>query len=317
MKFLSRSVAALVAALALCANFAVAQQYPTTNPSYIPAGVLAATTLTTAGTVVYQVNGQGTVFIRVAGTNSGLSAVAQVSEARSPNTVTWTTVPVSLVGGSSFGTIVTNGLYRVNVSGAAQLRFNLSSITGTNVTVTMSGDPGPQQVSTLPATRKTFFGAFALTPVSSPTDFFTISGSASTTVRVNSVSCSGISTASPGANAVYAIKRSAPTTGGTSSTVTVAMADSNTTPAATATLSTFTANGSVGATAGTVKVGLLGTTSSGLTAAAVPVTWTFGNTPGEEPVVLRGTSQVLALNGNGVSFPASTSLQCSVVFTEE
>jgi hypothetical protein len=34
-------------------------------------------------------------------------------------------------------------------------------------------------------------------------------------------------------------------------------------------------------------------------------------------VVLRGANQVFALNGNGASFPAGTSLSCSVEWIEQ
>src|SRR4051812_14225117 len=81
MTLFRRVSALLIAAALACAPMvAPAQTYPINNPSYIPTAVLAATTFTTSGTATFNNNGNGTVLIRVAGTNTGLSAVVQITE---------------------------------------------------------------------------------------------------------------------------------------------------------------------------------------------------------------------------------------------
>lgn len=310
-----RTLVSILIFLNLFAAFgAFAQTYPTNNPMYVPAAVLPATTLTTAGTVTFQNNGNATLLLRVAGTNSALSAVVQVTESRA-SSPTWTTVPVQSVGGSRLTTITANGLYRVNVSGAAQVRFNLASLTGTNVIVSAAGSIGLESVATLPAVRSTYSASATVAPAASATDFLTVTGSASTTVRIVRAACSGTATAA-GAATLVALKRSTANSAGTSAAVTAAPLDS-TNAAASATALNYTANPTTGTLVGILRNATLVLTAVSSSIAATPVTWEFGLNPGEQNVVLRGTSQVFALNGAGASFPAGASLLCNVTWTEE
>lgn len=315
MKLASRLIVPFIAALLTALPVAApAQVYPSNNPTYIPTAILPATTLTAAGTVTFNSNGNGTLLIRVAGTNTALSGTVQVTESRATSP-SWTTVAAQTVGGVRVNTITAAGLYRINVAGAAQVRFNLASLTGTNVIVSASATPGPEFLATLPATQATYAAAFTLTPAASATDFFTLTGSASKTARVSRVSCSGTATAS-GTGTLVALKRSTATTGGTSSAATATAFDSNY-PTAAATALTFTANGTTGTLLGNLRNASLVLTPPTSSISVQPLAWDFGTRPGDQAPTLRGTSEVFALNGAGASFPAGTALLCNVTWTEE
>jgi hypothetical protein len=317
MRFLKLALAALL--LGVQALAALAQTYPTTSPVYIPQAVLASwSTLTGTGvTTNFVVNGSGTMLIRVAGTFSVLAAQVQVTE--QPATTaspTWTAVPVETVGGPRVGTITATGLYRLNVAGAKQVRVNVSSLTGTNVIFSAAAGSGDHFVSTLSTQRQTYSATVvALAAATSATDFLTITGNASTTVRLLNVTCSATGTV--GAVPLVGIVRSSADSGGTSSTVTAVANDQND-AAAQAVVKSYTVNpSSLGTAVGTVRAGVLTVTpASSTTVGAQEVSWDFGIHPGEQEVVLRGTSQVFAVNGNG-SFAASTLPTCSLTWTEE
>lgn len=304
--------AALLSAVPLAAP---AQTYAVNNPTYIPTAILAPSTFTTAGTATFNNNGNGTVLIRVAGTNSALSAVVQITESRAASP-TWTTVPVLTVGGTVVSTITANGLYRLNINGAAQVRFNLASITGTNVIVSAAGTPGSEFSQQLPASKATYAATATIAPASSGTDLLTITGSATKTVAVTHLSCTGTATA-VGAGTLVALKRSTANTSGTSAAVTAVPVDSAN-AAGTATVLNYSANPTTGTLVGNVASAIITLTPAATTTfGAPPVKVDFGPRPGEQPIVLRGIAQVLALNGAGVSLPAGASLLCNLAWTEE
>lgn len=315
MKLARRLIVSLIAALLVVAPLAQAQQYPINNPTYIPTAVLAASTFTAAGTATFNNNGNGTALIRVAGTNTGLSAVVQITESRAASP-TWTTVPVQTVGGSRISTITANGLYRLNINGATQVRFNLASITGTNVIVSASATPGAEFVQQLPAVKTTYSATATVAPAASGTDLLTITGSATKTVSVTHASCSGTSTA-VGAGSLFLAKRSTANTGGTSAAVTAVPVDSAD-AAASATVLNYSANPTTGTLVGNVASAIITLTPAATTTyGALPVKWDFGQRDGEKPIVLRGIAQVFALNGGGVTLPSGASLLCNLAWTEE
>lgn len=313
MKFLKRSLSLLVA-LSLFVAPVFSQTYPTTNPTYIPNSILAASTLTSAGTATFQTNGVGTLYFRVAGTNTAFAATIQGTEARA-GTPVWSTLSAQNVAGGRVSSLVTNGLYRVDAAGLAQVRVNVTSITGTNVIISASGGPGVAHVSTLPSTRSSYAATAIVAPASSPTDIITVSGSATTTVRINKVMCSGVAT-STATGTLLGVLRSTATTGGTSSAATMVRLDQNN-PTASAVVTSFTANPTVGSSLGNIRASTLTMTATTSSVAVTPLVWDFGNERGTSQVVLRGAAQQFALNGNAVSFPAGSSLQCTVEFTEE
>lgn len=155
----------------------------------------------------------------------------------------------------------------------------------------------------------------ALTPPATPTDMVTITGSATTTIRVLALIFSATQTLA-GTNIFFIVKRSAANTGGTSATPTIVPWDSNNT-ASGATVRSYTANPTgLGAAVGTLDAVKLTTPATG---ALINNVYEFDFTRSglTQGVVLRGVAQVLALNFNGAALPGGLSVDCTVIWTEE
>lgn len=169
----------------------------------------------------------------------------------------------------------------------------------------------------LPAPAATVFGSYRaasapFTPGATPQDVFTITGSATRSVRVTG---SGIYTVqtTAGINAWLLNRRSTANSGGTSAPVT-AVADDPSYPAATATVRQYTANPT---TAGT----LVGSPWSGRIVSPAPAS--VASVIGKEldslsrkPITLTGIGDVLAWNFNGAALPAALSVQAWVSWDE-
>jgi hypothetical protein len=146
LKFASRTLALIAFGFALFVSLflesAFAQVY--NNPVYIPAPLLAAQTLSAIGSVSYQVNSTGAVFVRFAGTNTGLIAEVDCTETRVA-APTWTAAlalqPVG-AGTGRIASVTANGLFWFNSSGFAQCRAKVTQLTTGSVTITFSGGPG-------------------------------------------------------------------------------------------------------------------------------------------------------------------------------
>lgn len=153
----------------------------------------------------------------------------------------------------------------------------------------------------------------ALAPAASATDVLLIGGSNSTTVRITRIQISGIATAA-GSYTFQLIKRSAGNTGGTAAYPTMVPHDSSS-AAATAGVTTWTANPTLGTAVGTIR-SLMATVSTAAGAIPiVPVVIDF-ELRGEQAIVLRGGSQGLAINMNGVTMTGGL-LNIDVTWTEE
>ena len=165
-------------------------------------------------------------------------------------------------------------------------------------------------------TRATFhYVAQDVTPVATATDVLVLSGSASKVIRVTKVSLVGTATAASIYDH-YVIKRTAANTGGTSTSVTAAKSDSSD-DAQTATLKLYTANPSglgTGISVEANKTYLSASATPG--AAALPIVYTFG-TRNDKAIVLRGTSESLAINFNGQAVPSGASLYLNIEWTED
>lgn len=136
-----------------------------------------------------------------------------------------------------------------------------------------------------------------LVPPATPTDFFCITGSASKTIFVKRIDITGTASTQAVAD-LLVIRRSAANTGGTSTTATAASHDS-TNPAATATVTGYTANPSaLGASAGTIDAFKI--TLAAVTAQVNERIKTYG-VEDMQAVRLRGTNEQLCLNANGVT----------------
>lgn len=290
------------------------QTYPVNNPYYVPNAILASQNITAAGSLTYQNNGVSTLYVRVLGTYTGLVATVQVTESRAASP-TWTSVTVEEIGAARKGTITSNGLYRVNVSGAAQVRFNATAISTGTAAVSFSGGGGPQFVTQLQSQRPTYsISVTGLATAASATDFLTVTGATGITTRITFAQCSGIAT-TVGTADIVALKRSTANTGGTSSAPTVVPHDANSAAGASTVLA-YTANPTTGTLVGNVRAGKLGLPLATTGAVNGSLIWDFGTRPGTQEVVLRAATQVFALNGAGATLAAGAALDCNVEWTE-
>lgn len=137
------------------------------------------------------------------------------------------------------------------------------------------------------------------TAYATPTDLITITGSASKTVIVTSISIQ-IQTTAAALQTLYFVKRSTANTGGTASQPTTFPLDS-TNGAATAVVNLYSAAPTTGALVGNVVISQ--SSSSVLTAAgAAVVNGTASSlTDLRQGIILRGTGEVFALNYNGAA----------------
>ena len=152
-----------------------------------------------------------------------------------------------------------------------------------------------------------------------PTDIFTLSGSATTTVKVQRVEVAFSETTGSTTDAdLLLILRSTADTTGTSTAVTGVARDSNN-AAATAVAKFYTANpGGLGTAIGTIRAQKLALQTPTASINSVDsVIWDFGTHPGEQEVTLRGATQFLCVNGNGSAYGTSPSMSVAITFTEE
>ena len=164
-------------------------------------------------------------------------------------------------------------------------------------------------------TKPTFStGSVGFTVPATPTDVVAIYGSATRTIRVLRVVVSGTAATAAQGIAVALIKRSTALTGGTAVVPVTAVFDSNS-PAATASVAHYTALGTPGTSAGIVAAR---TVNFPITTSAfsdrIIVDFATNNAQG---LVLRGTTQGLVVNLNGVALANATTMSYEVVWTEE
>jgi hypothetical protein len=153
---------------------------------------------------------------------------------------------------------------------------------------------------------------------SAATDIFTITGSATKTIRIIKITISGTQT-TRSYNDVVLLKRSTPNTSGTSTTRTAVRYDSSD-AVATAVVQAYTANPTTGVLVGNfdtinMPFGIDTPTSPQSNGSLEVFSWNFGSGP-LKAIVVRGINEVVAINFNGQTLPGST-LDVSVVWTEE
>jgi len=152
----------------------------------------------------------------------------------------------------------------------------------------------------------------AFSPPATPTDSFTITGSATSNVYVLKM---GLSTTQGalGTNAWYLVKRSAANTGGTHAAPALVPYDSNN-PAASATVLQYTVNpAALGAAVGPVWNGWVN--SPVVTGQGMGIEVDFMDMFGQ-PLTLLSAAEVLAWNFNGAALPAALSVLAYVVWYE-
>jgi hypothetical protein len=191
------------------------------------------------------------------------------------------------------------------------------TITGLQYSPTVVAHAGGQK-ATYSATK------VGLVPAASPTDVFTVTGGATVVVRVTHIEISGTTDSPvPVALDCLLLKRSTADTAGTSTNSPALIPhDSGDVPAV-ATVLAYTANPTLGTLVGTAVAAYrsqkLMLTLKTYTATdfppVVPIVWDF--TQRAKPLVLRGITEVLAINLNAVSLVGTCSLNISVEWTEE
>ena len=165
-------------------------------------------------------------------------------------------------------------------------------------------------VDTVKNTYSACAGPFAA--AGSPTDVFTITGSASKTIRITRISFSGTQTTGAMRD-VLIIKRSTANTGGTSIAPNRVPHDSSF-PASTATVRYYTANPSaLGTAVGTIRSQKVFIGAPAALSREFCIDWGPRNS---QAPILRGTGEVLAINLNGVT-STGNSLNISIEWTEE
>lgn len=149
----------------------------------------------------------------------------------------------------------------------------------------------------------------------SPTDFFTITGSGTKTVKVSSIQFRGMNTAANGAFFLTAIKRSTANSGGTSATITAVPLDSAN-AAATAVVRAYTVNPTLGTTVGNLVAAVVDLDDATVTPAGIQMFVIDFSSMLGQPLVLRGTGEVLALSFGGTAISSLTH-GTTIIWTEE
>lgn len=161
-------------------------------------------------------------------------------------------------------------------------------------------------------TKTTYSAATGgFTPATTATDFLTIVGSSTKTIRVTRISIWGFATSAI-SEEILLIVRTTANTSGTASQPTIAQHDQNDT-APTAVVNLYSANPTLGSSGGVLRQAKL---NCGATGAAGQLVWDFG-LRNAKAIVLRGVAQCLALNYNGAAVPSGMKLSIEVEWTEE
>lgn len=160
-----------------------------------------------------------------------------------------------------------------------------------------------------------------LVAASSATDIFTITGSSTKTIRVTRIELFATTTsATPAALDVLLLKRSTANTAGTSTGSPAAIPHDSTSAAASATVLAYTANPTTGTLVGNIRAAKYMMALATQTATDFPMpqvlVWDFGARP-SQGIVVRGTSEVLAINLNAATPTATASFNISIEWTEE
>lgn len=168
----------------------------------------------------------------------------------------------------------------------------------------------------VPPIKASFFASISgLVVANAGTDFFTITGADGRRITVNRIMVSGIA-GTAAAVPLTVVKRSAANTGGTSTSPTAVPSDSAFPSSASAVVRAYTVNPSgLGTAVGTVSAARIILSTASASVGSTPIEFNFERMY-HRPVVLNGSSEVLALNFGG-STVASNALDLMIAWTEE
>lgn len=151
------------------------------------------------------------------------------------------------------------------------------------------------------------------TTATSATDILNFKGSGTKTVYIRKIVWRQATVSYSGTHQVYLLKRSTANSGGTSSALTAVPLDSNF-ASATASGVYYTANPTTGTSVGTISNCML--VSGGVIWPGTIYTL-FDSTKGGSPIVLRGTSESISVNYNGVTDAIGTSATVDIEWSEK
>lgn len=187
-------------------------------------------------------------------------------------------------------------------------------LTATTEPVTVANFPATQVITSIDGYKTTYSAATSnISSAPLATDIFTITGSATKTIRITRIVIVGSQTTTSTIT-ILLIKRSTANTLGTSAAVTAVPNDSNS-AAATATILSYIANPTLGTLVGNMRSRKVFVATGASNANSDEFVSEFG-TRNSQAIVLRGTNQVLAINLNGVTVSGGN-FNMSVEWTEE
>ena len=306
-----------------------------------PDAVVLATNITTqnltpggaatAGSAVeISLNSDATLTTQITGTYTGALSL-QVTV----NGTTWVTVggtPFINLNTSTYLASITsalNSVFQSEVAGFIKARITaLAAVTGTATvnlqassaasmvaldTALPSGTNTIGSVSIIPSPPVTYTASITgLAPGTLAGDIFTITGSASKTVYVTRIDIDGIQTTA-GQILILMVRRSTADTGGTSTSPNKVPLDSLS-AAATATVLAYAVNPTIGTAIGTTTSARVFLPAAATATDAQGISILYGQI-GEQQMILRGITQVLAVNLNAVTI-AGASININVEWTE-
>jgi hypothetical protein len=156
----------------------------------------------------------------------------------------------------------------------------------------------------------------AFAPPATPTDMFTLTGSATKNIYIMKMGITMLQTTA-GQNVVHLLKRSAANTGGTSAAA-AAVPYNSQDPAATATALQYTVNpAALGASLGDVWAGFVPAVAPATAGpGALGVELNFLDIYGQ-PLTLLSTAEVVAFNFGGVALPVGLSVIAYAIWYEQ
>jgi hypothetical protein len=272
---------------------------------YVVAGGFTSSTFELAATP------GGTAINTTAGSPSGTVTFSSTS-------LLWNNAAVDQVGGWRVSSPITaTGLYKLNVSGAAAVRLNVSALTSGVTYVDFSASPGEEFVRTNPMTRATY-RASASIGTGATTNFLVLAGSATKNVIITHADCSGRATAAIVVG-IEADLRSTADSGDAGTAVTATPLDSSM-GAATATVVSHTTSPTPGTLTGAVAVGQLGIVVAAPSVTDFPMpnvlNFEFARWPGSSQVVLHGVAQEFSLT-TSAAFGTAAAVTCNLEWQED
>ena len=181
-----------------------------------------------------------------------------------------------------------------------------------HVDVSVGTQTEPLPVNIVSTTDATYSAAMiAVASAATATDIFTITGSTGKVIDVIEVEISAVQTTASNI-LIQLVKRSTANTGGGTPTTATNVPHDSRSAAATATVRSYTANPTLGTAVGTMRAQRALVPAAGTATAEIPVEWTFVD---GQPVSLRGATEVLAVNLNGVTVTGG-SFNCYIVWKE-